>query len=82
MYIILIMDNTLKDAIMLGKRVEANITVNDSFYKSVRGIVTRVQANGWVNIQADEVIDKWSETWEMHPTTCATSAKIENTKLI
>lgn len=34
--------------------------------------------NGFVEIDATEVMDKWSIEFEQHPTSCATAARIEN----
>ncbi len=61
----------------IGQEVIATQMASDSFYRQVRGIVTAIR-NGFVHINATRVISKWSKTWEQHPTSCATSAKIEN----
>jgi hypothetical protein len=64
----------------IGQLVEARITASDSFYKMVRGTVKRSKS-GWVDIDATQVIDRWSKVWYDHPTSCAISAKIENVSL-
>lgn len=66
--------------IKIGDKVEATMS-SDSFYKKARGVVTEIK-NGFVSFEATQVISKWSKTWENHPTSCATSAKICNVKII
>ena len=58
----------------IGTRIEATRPA-DSFYSRVRGVVTGYK-NGFVNISADEVVSKWSDKWEKHPTSCAMSVKL------
>lgn len=64
-------------SIAIGQEVIAIKMASDSFYKQVRGVVTGVR-NGFVQIQATKVISKWSNEWDDHPTSCATSARLEN----
>lgn len=61
----------------VGQEVIATRMAPDSFYRQVRGTVTAIR-NGFVCINATQVISKWGKTWEKHPTSCATSAKIEH----
>jgi hypothetical protein len=61
----------------IGQEVIATKMASDSFYKQVRGTVTGIR-NGFVEIKATKVISKWDDSWEDHPSSCATSAKIEN----
>jgi hypothetical protein len=63
--------------INVGDTVETIRMSGDSFYKHVRGTVTAIR-NGWASIDATQVIDKWSTDWAAHPTSCATSAKLDN----
>ncbi len=58
----------------IGTRIEATRPA-DSFYSRVRGVVTGYK-NGFVKISADEVISKWGNSWEKHPTSCAMSVKL------
>lgn len=62
----------------IGDSVEATVMSVDSFYKKIRGTITAMPRNGWVNINATQVIDKWSTDWAKHPTSCATGAKTQN----
>jgi hypothetical protein len=61
----------------IGDTVETVRMSEDSFYKQVRGTVTAIR-NGRASIDASRVIDRWSTDWATHPTSCATSAKLEN----
>jgi hypothetical protein len=72
---------TTETKFKVGQPVQANQMARDSFYKKVRGTVTSIR-NGYVQISATEVIDKWSKAWEKHPTSCATAAKIEHVEAI
>lgn len=63
--------------IKIGQRVEITEMPNGSFYKKVKGVVTSVK-NGFVNVEADEVISKWGNEYKMHPSRCSTSGRIEN----
>jgi hypothetical protein len=60
----------------IGTRIEATRPA-DSFYSRVRGVVTGYR-NGLVKINADEVISKWSKTWEKHPSTCSMNVKLSD----
>ena len=63
--------------IQIGSRVKAVKMAEDSFYRQVIGTVTGIR-NGFVQIDATEVMTKWDRHFEQHPTSCATSARIEN----
>ena len=65
----------------IGQMVHATKMGSDSFYLEVKGCVTGIK-NGFVEIQATEVKDRWTKKWEPHPTSCGTSCKIENAILI
>lgn len=65
----------------IGDMARAEVMAADSFYKKVEGVISNIK-NGWVHIQATRVISKWSKEWEDHPTSCATSAKIENVVVV
>jgi len=68
-------------AITVGSRVEIVEMANSSFYKRVKGIVTEIR-NGYVYVEADEVMSKWDNKYKKHPGTCATAGKIENVILL
>lgn len=61
----------------IGQRVEITKMAKDSFYVRVRGEVTEVR-NGFISVVADEVMDRWSRTWEKHPSSCRTGGRKEN----
>lgn len=61
----------------IGQNIIANKMASDSFYKKVIGTVTSVR-NGFVQIDATIVMSKWENEFKKHPTSCATSAKIED----
>lgn len=63
--------------INIGDRIRAIRMADDSFYLQAEGIVTDIK-NGFVQFQADYVKDRYSKEWKKHPTSCATSARIEN----
>lgn len=60
----------------IGQQVHATKMASDSFYLEVKGTVTGIR-NGYVQINATEVKDRWSKKWKQHPTACATACKIE-----
>lgn len=62
--------------IAIGSRIEATRPA-DSFYKRVRGVVVKI-TDGWVKIDADEVVSKWGNTWEKHPSSCRMDVKISD----
>ncbi|GAB6121018.1 hypothetical protein [Dysgonomonas termitidis] len=64
-------------AIQIGERVEIVAMPEGSFYKKVKGIVTEIK-NGFVTVQADEVMSKWGNEYKKHPSTCSTAGRIEN----
>lgn len=53
----------------IGTQVEATRPA-DSFYKKVRGVVTGYR-NGFILIEAREVISKWDSEWSEHPSSCS-----------
>jgi hypothetical protein len=63
------------EEIRLGSRVKAVRMAPDSFYRQVIGTVTDIR-NGYVEIDATEVMSKWDRSFERHPTSCRTSAKL------
>ena len=63
--------------LQIGQRVHAVKMAPDSFYLQVRGTLTGIR-NGFAQIEATEVMDRGSKKWKEHPTSCATSAKVEN----
>lgn len=63
----------------IGTRVIATRMATDSFYKQVIGTLTGIK-NGFAEIEADTVMDKWSTTFSKHPSTCRTSARLEHVK--
>lgn len=64
-----------------GQKVKATKMESDSFYKQVIGTVQTVK-NGFVEIKATEVMDKWSNKFKKHPTSCVTATRIENVQAI
>lgn len=60
------------DAMLVGQRVHATAMPDDSVYLEVKGEVVRVN-NGWVTIRADQVLDRYSDEWYPHPSSCLTS---------
>lgn len=58
----------------IGDKVLAEMP-DSSFYKKVIGTVTGIK-RGYVEIKATHVMSKWGNTFEQHPTSCATSAKL------
>tara|TARA_R110000822_G_scaffold149775_2_gene288842 strand:+ start:422 stop:634 length:213 start_codon:yes stop_codon:yes gene_type:complete len=65
----------------IGDKVESIKMEQDSFYKAVKGTITDIR-NGFAVIDATQVIDKWSKDWANHPSSCSTSARLEDLKLI
>ena len=65
----------------VGTKVKATRMGQDSFYKQVIGTVKYVR-NGFVGIDATLVMSRWSKTFEPHPTSCATSARIEDVVVV
>jgi len=65
---------------MIGKIVECHEMPEGSFYNAVRGELVEVK-NGWASIRATEVIDRWNILFQKHPSSCMTSARVENIKL-
>ena len=54
-----------------GKTVEMKINSQSSHYKRVIGEVVEMQ--GKMIVKATKVIDRWSDKWENHPTSCLIS---------
>ena len=69
----------MTNAFQIGQKVESTRMGSSSFYKRVRGTVTDIR-NGFVEIDATEVIDRWSKSWERHPLSdgCSCAARIED----
>lgn len=65
---------------LIGKTVECHTMPEGSFYVAVKGTVKDVK-NGWATINATKVIDRWNILWQDHPTSCSTSARVENLEL-
>lgn len=63
--------------IKTGDRILAKKMADDSFYLQAEGIVTEIR-NGFVKFQADYVKDRYSKEWKKHPSSCATSTRVEN----
>lgn len=61
--------------------VRARRMASDSFYRQVIGKVAGVR-NGHVSINATLVMSKWSNTFEAHPTSCLTSAAIDDVEIM
>ena len=61
--------------------VRARRMASDSFYRQVIGKVAGVH-NGHVSINATFVMSKWSKEFEAHPTSCLTSAAIDDVEII
>ena len=61
----------------IGTKVLATKMATDSFYKQVAGTVDYVR-NGRVGIIATMVMSKWDNEMQPHPTSCRTSARIED----
>lgn len=61
----------------IGQRVQAVKMSPDSHYLQVIGSVTGIR-NGFVQIEATEVLSRFTNKWQEHPTTCSTAARIEN----
>jgi hypothetical protein len=61
----------------VGQMVVANKMPVDSFYKKVAGKIFVIK-NGWIGIEATDVMDKWSSVFVKHPTSCMIFAKIED----
>lgn len=55
--------------IKIGSIVEITEMPADSFYRKVKGIVTEIR-NGFVRLEADEVMSKWDHKYKKHPSTC------------
>lgn len=53
-------------SLAIGNRIEAT-RPSDSFYSRVRGVIVEEIKNGFVKINADEVVSKWNTKWEKHP---------------
>ena len=64
----------------IGDKVKAKMN-SGSFYKYVIGNITAIK-NGYVDINATEVMSAWDDKFEKHPTSCACSAKALNVILI
>lgn len=67
---------TINQLPQIGTKIEATRPA-DSFYKKVRGTVTGYR-NGFIMIQASEVISKWESKWSEHPTSCAIGVHISD----
>ena len=52
-----------------------------SFYQKVKGTVTNIE-NGFVYLEADEVMSKWDDKYKKHPSICSTAGRIENTIIL
>lgn len=63
--------------LLVGLTVHATAMPDDSFYREIKGVVTAVR-NGWVTIRADQVLDKYSEEWHAHPSSCLTSTLLQH----
>lgn len=68
-------------AIRIGDRVEITEMPAGSFYKKVKGFVTEIR-NGFVCLEADEVMSKWDKKYKKHPCKCSTAGRIENTIIL
>lgn len=64
-----------------GTPILISVMPEDSFYTKVKGAFKGLK-NGRVDIEATEVISKWSDQWKDHPTSCRTSGKAENTAIL
>ena len=62
----------------IGQTIEAGVTAQDSFYKKVVGKVVEIKANGFIQIQANLVMSKWSDSRKEHPSSYSMSIKIQN----
>ncbi len=67
--------------IEIGTRVHATRMANDSFYKQVIGTLVEIK-NGFAVIKADRVMDKCSTAFEAHPSTCTTSARVDDVVVV
>ena len=65
----------------IGNQAQSIQMPKDSFYKAVRGTIKDIK-NGWATIEATQIVDKWSSSWEKHPSSCLTSVKLENLEVI
>ena len=65
----------------VGDKVECTRMAADSFYRAIRGTVVALR-NGHAEIEATEVMSKWDRTFEQHPGSCATSALVQNCRVI
>jgi len=61
----------------IGDRVHAHRMASDSFYKQVIGTLVDVK-NGYAVIDADTVMDRWSMSFDRHPSNCRTSARLSD----
>ena len=68
---------TTATAFQIGQKVMAVKMAADSNYLQVVGTVTEIRS-GFAQINATEVLDRFSKKWKQHPTSCGCSAKIEN----
>ena len=64
-------------SVQIGQRVKAVRMAKDSFYRQVIGTVTAIR-NGYAQIEADTVMDRWSDSFERHPGTCSTAALLSD----
>ena len=65
----------------IGNQVQSVQMPKDSFYKAVRGTIKDIR-NGWATVEATQVIDKWSTSWENHPSSCLTSVQLDNLQTV
>ena len=65
----------------IGDRVIANKMPAGSIYTRVIGRVTGFK-NGFVEIKATIVLDKWSTDFTKHPSSCALAARIEEVSVL
>ena len=64
--------NTATQNILTGTKIEAHNLSDSSFYKKVKATIVGFH-NGYYKISAYEVISKWSDSWEKHPSSCSMS---------
>ena len=57
-----------------GTVIDAGKLSDSSFYSKVRAKITGFR-NGFYQIEAFEVISKWSNEWEKHPSSCSMNVK-------
>jgi len=65
---------------LIGKNVKCFNMPESSFYDAISGTVEEVK-NGWATVRATQVMDRWNILWQDHPSSCLTSARVEDLEL-